>query len=184
MNEQDVLHRLATLEQTNKRLGQWLKGLSVTWLITLPFLITAWTLPKATPVTAPTDSLRLNKLVIVDPQNRERIVIAAPLPDPIVKGKVAHRRDRVTAGIQFKDPNGTERGGIAALADSSFVVGIDDESGGERAHLYYLPKRGSGVHLQGEKETETVSLLVPVKGANPKLEMTDQTGRKTLLIPN
>ena len=94
-------------------------------------MIASWTLPKATSLTAKGDSLRLNKLVIVDPQNRERIVIAAPISDPIVNGKVAHRRNIITAGIQFKDPTGTERGGIAALADSSFVVGIDDETGRE-----------------------------------------------------
>jgi len=57
------------------------------------------------------------------------------------------------------------------------MFGIDDETGRERAHLYYIPNRGSGVYLQGENSKETVSLLLPSGGRDPKLEMTDQSGK-------
>lgn len=64
-------------------------------------------------------------------------------------------------GVQFKEPDGTERGGIAAEEDGSFMFGIDDEHGMERAHLYYIPKRGSGVYLQGPNGKQVLSLLNP-----------------------
>jgi hypothetical protein len=59
-------------------------------------------------------------------------VIAAPLPDPVVNGKTVKRRNIVFAGVQFKDLDGNERGGIAALDDGSMMFGIDDEVGRER----------------------------------------------------
>ncbi|MBV9081301.1 MAG: hypothetical protein JOZ62_01395 [Acidobacteriaceae bacterium] len=99
-------------------------------------------------VQAQSQKLRVRELDIVDQKGRERIVIASPLPDPIVNGKVGHRIRVVSAAVQFKAPDGTEQGGIALSDDGSFMFGIDDESGRERAHLYYIPTRGSGVYLQ------------------------------------
>ena len=100
--------------------------------------------------TAAAETVRVRKLIVLDDQGKERIVIAAPIPNPIVNGKEAPRRVIVGAGIQFKDRDGTERGGIASEDDGSFMFGIDDTSGHERAHLYYIPNRGSGVFLQSE----------------------------------
>ena len=134
-------------------------------------------------VQAQSQKLRVRELDIVDQKGRERIVIASPLPDPIVNGKVGHRIRVVSAGVQFKAPDGTELGGIALSDDGSFMFGIDDETGRERAHLHYIPKRGSGVYLQGESGKETVSLLLPAGGGDPKLEMTDKSGKSVATIP-
>jgi len=81
---------------------------------------------------------------------------------------------------------GNERAGIALLDDGSAVVGIDDQSGKERAHLYFIPTRGAGLLLQDGKETEKISLLIPSEGgqlASPKLEMTDQEGKTVFVVP-
>jgi hypothetical protein len=105
-------------------------------------------------------------------------VIAAPLPDPLVNGRRMKRRTGVSAEVQFKDPDGTERGGIASEDDGSFIFGIDDERGKERAHLYYIPKRGSGVFLQGENGSQALSLLNPPGLVDsPRLEITDPSGK-------
>jgi hypothetical protein len=63
------------------------------------------------------------------------------------------------------------------------IFGIDDERGHERAHLYYLPKRGSGVFLTGENEKQTVSLLLPNGGNDSSLEMTNQAGKVVWAVP-
>ena len=67
--------------------------------------------------------------------------------------------------------------------DGSMIVGIDDERGQERAHLYYLPKRGSDVYLQGEKGKGTVSLLLPNGGGDASLEMISASGNVILGLP-
>lgn len=184
MNEQDLALRLRSLELRSQRLAKMFRVSIVGWLLTSCVFMLSWTSPPEQEIAsnAKQDTLRIRKLVILDEDNNERIVIAAPLPDPMVNGKVSPRRDVVTA-IQFKDRNGTERDGIAVVADGSFVFGIDDEHGRERAHLFYLPKRGAGLFLQGENSSQTLSLEIPVNGVTPKLEMTDKTGKKLLTIP-
>lgn len=132
----------------------------------------------------PLQKIRVRELDIVDENGRERIVIAAPLPEPLVDGKVAHRVRPVSAAVQFKAANGNEQGGIAMSDDGSMLVGIDDERGHERAHLYYLPKRGSGVALTGENGTQSASLLIPNGGVNPTLSMTNTAGKVILQLPS
>jgi hypothetical protein len=129
--------------------------------------------------------LRVRKLVIVDEQGAERIVIAAPLPNPQMKGKQVPRRNTAT-GIQINDESGNERGGIVMLDDGSFMVGIDDENSNERAHLYYIPNRGSGVFLQDGQNRAHTSLLIPTAGEHPgrpEFEMTDETGKTIVRMP-
>jgi hypothetical protein len=183
MTEQNMQDCLERLERKTKHLEKCLKiAIAGSVIATSAFLLSFTSFDRADQASG-VDTLRVRKLVILDENNHERIVIAAPLPDPMINGRVMRRRTVATAGIQFKDPNGTERGGIVTLADSSFVVGIDDENGRERAHLYYLPKRGSGVYLQSATSNETVSLIIPAKGASPNLEISDAKGKKTLFIP-
>lgn len=186
MNEQDLVLRLKSLELRSQRLAKWVRISIAGWLLTSCVFMISWTSsPDRQPwPNVQQDTLRIHKLVILDENDNERIVIAAPLPDPKVNGKISPRRDVVTAGIQFKDPNGTERGGIAAVADGSFVFGIDDENGRERAHLFYLPKRGAGLYLQGANRDQTLTLEIPIDGVTPKLEMTDKTGKKIVAIPD
>src|SRR2546429_63377 len=83
-------------------------------------------------------------------------------------------------------PTDDGQAGIALLDDGSAVVGIDDQSGRERAHLYFIPTRGAGLLLQDGKEIEKISLLIPFEGdqsASPKLEMTDKAGKTVFVIP-
>jgi hypothetical protein len=133
---------------------------------------------------AQTQKIRVRELDIVDEKGRERIVIAAPLPEPLVDGKVEHRVRPISAAVQFKAANGNEQGGMAMSDDGSMIVGIDDERGHERAHLYYIPKRGSGVALTGENGTQLASLSIPSGGADPNLSITDTAGKVIVQVPS
>jgi hypothetical protein len=131
------------------------------------------------------DVLRVRKLIIVDDKGRDRIVIASPVPDPKVMGKVTPRRVPGT-GIQINDTNGNERGGMALLDDGTFLVGIDDDSCRERAHLYFIPQRGAGLYVQDGKDQAHVSMLIPTTGQHPgrpEFEMTDENGKTTQRFP-
>ncbi len=133
----------------------------------------------------PAEVLRVRQLVIVDAKGTDRVVIAAPVPDPQVMGKRVSRRTAGT-GVQINDASGNERGGLAMLDDGSFVVGIDDERGGERAHLYFIPTRGAGVLLQDGKDRAHISLFIPAGGEHPgrpELEMTDEAGKISTSLP-
>jgi hypothetical protein len=182
--ETSTIHdQLTSLETRLRRAERGLLINKLGWITIILFgLLLVW-IRSAGVVEAQPQKLRLRELDIVDQNGRERIVIASPLPDPIMNGKSQHRTRIVSAGVQFKGPDGNEQGGIALSDDGSFMFGIDDETGRERAHLYYIPKRGSGVYLQGENSKETVSLLLPAGGGPPRLEMTDQSGRSVARVP-
>jgi hypothetical protein len=129
--------------------------------------------------------LRVRRLAVVDENGTERIVLAAPLSDPQMMGEILPRRVPAT-GLQINDAVGNERGGVVMLEDGSFVVGIDDEQGHERAHLYYLPERGVGLLLQGAEGHGQISLTLPAKGdqaGKPTLEMIDPAGNITAKVP-
>jgi hypothetical protein len=49
-------------------------------------------------------------LAVVDKHGIERVIIGAPLPDPMILGK-RHRRDGPVSGVIIADSTGTERGG-------------------------------------------------------------------------
>src|ERR1035441_5229509 len=63
--------------------------------------------PKSIHAASP-ETLRVRELIVVDDAGKERIVIGAPIPDPMVDGKAVKRRVVVGAGIQFKDPRSEE----------------------------------------------------------------------------
>jgi hypothetical protein len=130
-----------------------------------------------------TDILRTRQLVIVDEKGTNRIVVG-PIPDPQVAGKRMKRRSPAT-GVEVNDATGNERVGLAILDDGSTVVGMDDEGGQERAHLYYIPKKGAGVLLHGDNAKEAISLLIlrDHESPIPKIEMTDQSGKPIAVIP-
>ena len=54
--------------------------------------------------------LRAHGLVITDDKGTARVVIGAPLPDPIILGKV-HSRGGLVSGLIIADATGDERGG-------------------------------------------------------------------------
>jgi hypothetical protein len=165
------------MEIRMKRTERWLRF--VVCLLSLSLCLSASLLfrPKSINAASP-ETLRVRELIVVDDAGKDRIVIAAPIPDPIVDGKALKRRVAVGAGIQFKDPDGTERGGIASEDDGSFMFGIDDTSGHERAHLYYIPSRGSGVLLQSKIGSKSLSLLNPSdSNKKPTIEILNRAGK-------
>jgi hypothetical protein len=175
--------RLDSLERRLRRSERAFWIALVGWMVTvaLGVMVVLRISPDTRTVS---DTIRLHKLVVLDHEGKERIVIAAPIPDPLVNGRRMRRRTGVSAGVQFKDPDGTERGGIASEDDGSFMFGIDDEHGRERAHLYYIPNRGSGVYLQGENGNQALSLLNPPGLIDsPKLEITDPSGKPKADFP-
>jgi hypothetical protein len=181
-NSTDQL-RLDSLESRLKRWERLLILVVVGWIVTACFVAVLLSRSFHNPQSA-FDTVSVRRLIVLDDAGRERIVIASPLPDPVVNGKTRPRRTQVSAGVQFKDPDGTERGGIASEADGSFMFGIDDEHGNERAHLYYIPSRGSGVYLQGDKGSQTLSLLLPRGVVDaPRLEILDPSGTAVARFP-
>jgi hypothetical protein len=188
MEDPKVHARIQVVEARATRLERWLKFTVLGWLVTVALLLASALMPPhqvaAQGTNGATDVLRARQFVVVDEKGTERIVIG-PVPDPQILGRRMKRRSAGT-GVQLNDANGNERGGLAVMDDGSVVVGLDDEAGRERAHLYFIPKKGSGLLLQGEGGKQTISLSIPPEGeqsASPQLEMTDRAGNRVASVP-
>jgi hypothetical protein len=76
------------------------------------------------------EMLTVKRLAVVDEKGTERVVIAAPLPDPLIQGK-RMKRDGAASGILIFDPKGNERGGYVTsdTEDLGAFITLDSESG-------------------------------------------------------
>ena len=74
------------------------------------------------------EMLTVKRLAVVDEKGTERVVIAAPLPDPIIQGKRV-KRDGPASGILIFDPKGNERGGYVTsdTGDLGAFITLDSE---------------------------------------------------------
>jgi hypothetical protein len=91
------------------------------------------------------ERLRVRQITVVDDKGVERLIIGAPVPDPIVQG-VRRRRSGPISGIVWYDTKGNERAGFATsdTTPSEVFIGLDSERGQE-ARLLVNP--GGGGHL-------------------------------------
>jgi hypothetical protein len=72
--------------------------------------------------------LTVKRLAVVDDKGTERVVIAAPLPDPIIQGTRV-KRDGPVSGMLIFDPKGNERGGYVTsdTGDLAAFITLDSE---------------------------------------------------------
>ena len=79
---------------------------------------------------AVSESLTVRRLAVVDDKGTERVVIAAPLPDPIVQGQ-RFKRSGAISGLAIYDSDGNERGGYATTDTGSGALLSLDSANGE-----------------------------------------------------
>src|SRR5438067_1779338 len=112
MEEQHPQSALQSLEARTDRLERWLKFTTCGWLMTVGVVGLAALIRRlqgeSQPAQEPEDIVRVRQLIVVDDTGAERVVIGAPLPDPLVMGERRRRRSPAT-GVQIKGPDGHER---------------------------------------------------------------------------
>lgn len=110
----DTDARITRLEHQLKRTRRFLIAV-VFGALALPLV--AWT-------TATPEVIRVRGVIVVDEQGRERIVIGAPVPDP-----VEGRRIAAGTGLVINDTTGAERFGLNLFPNGRVVMGFDAPRG-------------------------------------------------------
>lgn len=126
-------------------------------------------------------SLIVKRLAVVDDKGVERVVIAAPLPDPIVHGK-RFKREGAVSGVLIYDPQGNERGGYVTNdgETSGAFLTLDSEDGQVfTAYANASGKDGATVSLQSDKR-DSVTLTTYEQ---PRIQMR-QNGKIVEKIPS
>jgi hypothetical protein len=97
------------------------------------------------------ETLTVKRLAIVDGKGTERVVIAAPLPDPMVLGKRV-KRDGPASGILIFDPKGNERGGYVTSDTEELGAFITLDSERDQVFTAYAnADSGATVWVSNEK---------------------------------
>jgi hypothetical protein len=97
------------------------------------------------------EMLTVKRLAVVDEKGTERVVIAAPLADPLIQGK-RMKRDGPASGILIFDPKGNERGGYVTsdTEDLGAFITLDSERG-QVFTAYANADGGATVWIANEK---------------------------------
>jgi hypothetical protein len=120
-----------------------------------------WVFPSVRGST-PEAHLRVRSLAVVDQNGVERILIAAPLPNPVSGGKESPRRSP-SYGIQLNDAKGNEYGGYT-IADDGALVACFDWAQGEATCMFAMPSGEAGFEVKAQKGKTRGQLLLSPNG--------------------
>ena len=105
---------------------------------------------------AESQSLSIRRLAIVDRNGVERVVISAPVPEPMINGSRG-KRDSPMSGILIYDPKGNERGGYGTSdgTDLGALLTLDSEKD-QVFTAYANAGSGASVWVANEKHENVV----------------------------
>lgn len=136
MSEEQILARIMVLENRQKQTYQIAGLLAIVLVGAIVFQsrqIRALQNPQ---------KLRVRELAVVDERGTERVLIAAPVPDPMLAGK-RRKRDGAVSGIIIADATGTERGGYVTADGYANAMLTLDAQGSQTVLLLVEPDGGT-----------------------------------------
>lgn len=113
----------------------------------------------------------------MDEHGTERVLIGAPLPDPMVLGK-RHKRDGPVSGMLIADATGTERGGYVTSDQGDNALLTLDGQGFQTVLLLAEPD-GSTLFQIWNRDQGSVTMGV---SGNAFLNL-KETGRPVFVMP-
>jgi hypothetical protein len=122
----------------------------------LTIFVIVFTARDTVKAAAQPDVLTVKRLNVVDEKGMERVIIAAPVPDPMVEGKRI-KRAGIASGILILDPRGKERGGYLTsdAEDHGAFLTLDSEQG-QVFTAYANADSGATISLDNEKQDAVV----------------------------
>jgi len=126
------------------------------------------------------ENLHVRRLTVVDDKGIARMILGAPLPDPMMGGKTQKRRSPFT-GLLLNDLDGNERGGLGTMDDGTMMLCFDS-NGRERVCVFTLPKGMTGLMVNDDQGKTRSQVVVGPEG-RPALEMYDEKGNLALQLP-
>jgi len=159
IGEQIMPEEIAALDRRISKLRNYVLILALLWAATTG----AW-LMKTSPYVARAaqpENLTVKRLAVVDEKGTERVVISAPLPEPMINGKRG-KRDSSVSGMLIYDPKGNERGGYVTSDGGDLAALLTLDSENDQVFTAYA-NAGSGatVWVANEKHQNVVMSDLP-----------------------
>ena len=145
---------IAALNRRISRLNKYVLVLALLWAAT----IGVWMIrtPLHAVQAAQPANLTVKRLAVVDEKGTERVVISAPLPEPITNG-IRGKRDSPVSGVMIYDPKGNERGGYVTSdgKDLGALLTLDSEND-QVFTAYANAGSGASVWVANEKHDNVI----------------------------
>ncbi len=172
MDEERLVSRMRVLETRQK----WAFRIAAILIIALASaLLLQW--QEIRNIRNP-QKLRVRELAVLDEHDTERVLIAAPLPDPMILGKRRTRGGGTLSGIVIADSTGTERGGYATGDDYANAMLTLDGQGHQTLLLLAEPDGSTLFRIwNGDKGSVTMGVR-----DHPFLNL-KQNGKPLFLAP-
>jgi hypothetical protein len=172
MDEEQLFARMIVLESQQKRIFQVVGLLAI---VLVGALVFQWRQIRS--LQNP-QKLRVRELAVVDERGTERVLIAAPLPEPMILGKRGTRGGGTLSGIIIADATGTERGGYATGDGYANAILTLDGQGHQTVLLLAEPDGSTLFRIwNGDKGSVTMGVQ-----DNPFLNL-KQNGKPLFLAP-
>ena len=154
IGEQIMPEEIAALDRRISQLKNYVVVLALLWGGT-----TGVWLMKTSPYVARAaqpENITVKRLAVVDEKGTERVVISAPLPEPMINGKRG-KRDGPVSGMLIFDPKGNERGGYVTSDGGDLAALLTLDSENDQVFTAYA-NAGSGatVWVANEKHQNVV----------------------------
>ena len=172
MNEEQILARIMVLENRQRRIYQ-VAGVLVVVLLSAIVFQSRQIRNLQNP-----QKLRVRELAVVDERGTERVLIAAPLPDPMIAGQ-RHKRGGAVSGIIIADATGTERGGYVTAHDGYANAMLTLDAQGYQTVLLLAEPAGGTTFRIWNRDKGSVTMGV---SDNPFLNV-KQNGRPLFITP-
>lgn len=161
-------------KQTNT-LERKLKLFKYIWIISFVAVIASiWTFQASSESNS--DTLRLRKLVIVDEKGVERVIIGAPVPDPIMLGKRFPRGGKAS-GILLFDEEGNERSGYITTDGYPNALFTLDSIASQQVLFMTEPHGPSTLQIWDRNKN---SFRLNISGDSPTLKLTKDGDEMTI----
>jgi hypothetical protein len=169
MNESELSRLLSDVQElrTAYRVQQWLLAASFVVIA----LFASVSLRRSQSVMASTTDkdgiMHVRGLVVEDGNQRERVRLGAPLPDPMIHG-VRYKRKGSVSGLIISDAEGNERGGYVTsdqFGEAFLTLDSEDE---QQVLFLANPKGGVNFDIFDSKGNDANLTVFP---AGPKLTM-------------
>jgi hypothetical protein len=112
-------------------------------------------------------------LIVKDATGQARVILGAPVPDPVVDGKSVRRAGAVS-GVVLIGPNGNERGGYATIDEGGGAL-LTLDSNDHREVFKVVANADSGASLFVLHQNNSGAMLTTYQG-EPVLQMADKNG--------
>jgi hypothetical protein len=159
-------------ERLERKQRRFLAGMLV---LVAVFMLAGWRT-----VQPPQENFKTHGLSIVDSRGVVRLILGAPVPNPVEEGKTYERRSPGT-GIIFNDAAGNERGGMGML-DPWQHESLLRRCQSRTQLPVFVPKLGNGVALNDARGETRAILYLDTNGA-PHFLLKDEQGRSPETSP-